>query len=126
MERITGDNIEISERTNLGYYDICQYWYKKEPEENPRIFRCLGVSHRVGSALCYWIFTTKGKAISRITVHNVTKDEAATDDFQRSIGHYRTCLSEDFGRGDHYASNLDGLEGFTNYYVPNPYKTYEG
>ena len=34
-------------------------------------------------------------------------------------------MDETFGRGDHYANNLDGLEGFTNDDVPNAYKTYK-
>ena len=29
------------------------------------------------------------------------------------------------GQGDHYSSDLYGLEGFTNDDLPNPYKTYE-
>ena len=63
--------------------------------------------------------TAKGKAIVRTTVQHVTKYEAVTDDLQRSIGHYHKCLDEDFGRGENYASNLDGLEGFKNDDVPN-------
>ena len=69
--------------------------------------------------------TKKGKFIESTTVQNVTKKESTTDDSQRIIGHYHKCLAEDFGRGDHYASNLDGLEGFKNDDVTNPYKTYE-
>ena len=63
--------------------------------------------------------------ISSTTFQNVTKDEAATDDFWRSIGHYHKWLAEYFGKGDHYASDLYGLEGFKNDDVPNPYETYK-
>ena len=63
--------------------------------------------------------------IVRTTDQHVTKDESGNGDFQRIIGHYHKCLAEAFFRGDHYASDLDGLEGFTNDYLPNPYKTYE-
>ena len=58
------------------------------------------MSQRVGSAL-----TEKGKAISRKTVHHVTNDDTATENFQRSIGKYHKHLAEAFVRGDHYASN---------------------
>ena len=34
-------------------------------------------------------------------------------------------MAEHFCRGDNYASNLDGLEGFKNDDVPNPYETYK-
>ena len=119
-ELITADTIDISEWTNFGYYNLCQYWYKKELEENPRIGRRLGVSHRVGSALYYYILTAKGQVIARKAVHHVTKEEAATDYFQGIIGHYNKCLADNFGQGNHYASDLDGLEGFTNDDAPNP------
>ena len=67
----------------------------------------------------------KGKVIARKTAQHVKNDEAATDDFQISIGHYHECLAEDFVQGDHYARYLDGLEDFPNNYVPNQYETYE-
>ena len=124
MELITGDTIDFSEWTDFGYYELLQYWDKQESEENLSIRRWLGVSPRVGRAFCYWILTAKGMVIEKTTVQHVTNDEAATDDFQSIIGHYHKCLAEDFGQGYHYASDLDGLEGFTNDDVPNPYKAY--
>ena len=48
-----------------------------------------------------------------------------TDDLQRSIIQYHKLLAEAFGQGDHYASNLDRIEGFTHDDVPNPYENYE-
>ena len=109
MELITGATIDISEWTNFGYYELCQYWHKQESEYNPSIGRWPGMYHRVGIVLCYWIFTAKGKVIARINVQHVTKDESANDDFQRSIEQYHKCLAEDFGQVEHYARNLDGL-----------------
>ena len=69
--------------------------------------------------------TAKGLVIASTTAQHVTKDEAATSYFQRIIGHYHKCLAEAFGQGDHYASNLDGLEGFTNDDVYKLYETYK-
>ena len=51
MEHITGDTVDISEWTGFGSYDLCQYWYNQESEENPRIRIWIGVSHIV-SARC--------------------------------------------------------------------------
>ena len=114
MECITGDTIDISYWTGFGYYDFTQYWDKQESEENLKIGRWLGVSHRVCSALCYWILAAKSKVIAGKTVQQVTKDESATDDFQRVIWHNNNCLAKSFGKGDYYASNLYGIEWFTN------------
>ena len=124
MERLTGNNVDRSEYTSFGSYNLYQYWDKQDLEENLRIRRYLGVSHRVGSVSCCWILSEKGKVIARTTVHHVTKDEAATDYLQNSIGHYHKCLAEAFGRGDHYARNLYVIEGFTDDDLPKPYKTY--
>ena len=75
--------------------------------------------------MCYWILTAKVKLTARTTVQNFVKGVDATDDLQRIIGHYNKCLAEAFGQGEHYARNLDGLEGFTNDDVPNQYETYK-
>ena len=77
--------------------------------------------HRVVSAWWYWTLTSKDKVIARKTVKTFTKDEAMTDDLQRSIILYHKLLAEAFGQGDHYASNLDRIEGFTHDDVPNLY-----
>ena len=68
MERITVDTIYKSEWTEFCYYELFQYWENQYLEENLRIGRWIGVSHRVGSALWYWILTAKGKVIARKTV----------------------------------------------------------
>ena len=83
------------------------------------------MSHRVGSALCYLIFTSKGKLIARTTVQHISKGKAATDDCQRINEHYHKFLAEDFGQGDHYASDLDGIGGFTHNDGHHPYETYK-
>ena len=67
----------------------------------------------------------KVKLTARTTVQNFVKGVAATDDLQRIIGHYYKCLDKDFSLGDHYASSLYVLGGFTNYDVTNPYDTYK-
>ena len=124
MERITGDTIDISKWTDFCYYELFQYWDKQDLEENPRIVRWIGVSQRVERMLCYWILKVKGKVIAKENVQHATKDKAATDDFRRSIGYYHKFFAEAFGQGDYYASDLDGLELFTNDDVPYPYDTY--
>ena len=47
---------------------------------NPKIGRWLGVSHRVGSALCYWVLTESGKVIARTTVQHMTTTDLSTDE----------------------------------------------
>ena len=47
-----------------------------------KIGRWTGVSHRVGSDLCYWFLTEKGNIIARNTVPHVTQDEAENPEIQ--------------------------------------------
>ena len=68
--------------------------------------------------MCYFILTEKCKVLARTNVKNSKKNEAAKDNFQISIVHYHKCLDGAFGRVNHYALNLYGLEGLANNDVP--------
>ena len=68
---------------------------------------CLGVSHRVGSALCYWIISDKGKVISHTTIKHLTSDNQrydyhgligaalGIDDFGNSFNGYENFITDD-------------------------------
>ena len=67
---------------DFGFYDIV--WYHDQPkpdltDESRKLGRWLGVSHRVGSDLCYWVLTVSGKVISCTTVQHVTQQEQQSD-----------------------------------------------
>jgi hypothetical protein len=117
MERITGDTCDISEWIDFSFYDLCWYWGHPDDESNPKIGRWLGVSHRVGSAMCYWVLTDKAKILSRTTVQHVTATEVATDEIQAQIRDYHLSLDQHLG-DDGYVTDLDGFEAFINDDVP--------
>ena len=71
MEKLTGDTIDISEWLDFEFYDLVWLWDDRENENKPSIGCWLGVSHHVGSALCYYILTDKGEVISRTTVQHI-------------------------------------------------------
>ena len=48
-------------------------------EEQSKIGRWLGIAHRVGSDMTYWILTESGKVIARSTVQHITTTDKATD-----------------------------------------------
>ena len=85
MELIIGGTVDNIEWNYFGYYDLLQYWDKQISAENPKIVRCMGVSNRVVSSLCYWILTAKVTVVARTTVQHVTRDEVDNDDCQRRI-----------------------------------------
>ena len=74
-EELTGNTPNISEWLDFAFYNLV--WYhvpSNKPTTPPRALgHWLGVSHRVGSALCYWILTRSGKVISSTTVNHVTQ-----------------------------------------------------
>ena len=59
LERLTGDTIDISEWLEFEFYDLVWFWNKQSDDTSPRLVLCIGVSHSVDSALCYWIISEK-------------------------------------------------------------------
>ena len=67
LEQLTGETPEISEYHNFTFYDRC--WYNDNAGLGETKLGCwLGVSHRVGSLMSYWVLTQKGNNISHTTV----------------------------------------------------------
>ena len=56
--------------------------------------RWLGVSHRVGSALCYHILKYNGKIESRTTVQHVTQDDLNTPETKTHINKFNVDVVE--------------------------------
>jgi len=91
IELITGDTPDISEYFDFGFFDFVQY-RSNGGLDTPRLGRWLGVSHRVGKLMSYWILPKSGIPISATTVQRVTNLEKQTDvmkdrmnDFQKSV-----------------------------------------
>ena len=53
LERLTGDTIDISEWMEFEFYDLVWFWNNQSDDTKPILRQWIGVSHRVGSALCY-------------------------------------------------------------------------
>ena len=119
MEHLIGDTVDIIEWTNFGYYYLFQYWDNQISSGNPKICICLGVLHRVGSDLSYWILTDNVTVITRTMVKHVIRYEVATNDYQRHTIRFHDNLDIRLGQGNHYAVDLDGLDYFVNDNVPN-------
>ena len=77
---MTGETPEISEYVDFSFYDWC--WYKENAGKGETKFgRGLGVSHRTGSLMSFWILTPSCRVVSRTSVKRVTRlemDEEAT------------------------------------------------
>ena len=93
MEQITGETPDISEYLDFGFYDWI--WYKDNAGlgEN-KIGRWLGVAHRVGNLMSYWILTNTGHVISRTTVQCITNLELSTDEVKDKCKEYDQRITD--------------------------------
>jgi hypothetical protein len=87
IEQITGETPDISEYLDFSFYDWV--WYKDNAGMGDnKCGRWLGVSHRVGNLMSYWILTIIGRVISRTTVQRITELELSTDDLKAQCKDY--------------------------------------
>jgi hypothetical protein len=56
--------------------------------------RWLGVSHHVGSDLCYWIVTDSGQVVSKTSVEHVTCDDYLNEDTKAKVKEFEKKLGE--------------------------------
>ena len=97
IECLTGDNVDISEWLDFDFYERVWYWDQKKmdmTDEQARIGRWLGIAHRVGSDMTYWILTESGRVIARSTVQHITVTDMATDAMKTRVQMFDDRLTE--------------------------------
>jgi hypothetical protein len=112
IELITGETPDISEWLDFEFYDRVWYYNQKKIkiDGSGRCLACwLGVAHRVGSDLCYWLLLESGKVIARTTVQHVVRDNYLNDDIRREIERFDQLVDERLS--DQYFI-ADGHNGF--------------
>ena len=91
LEVVTGETPDISEYLDFGFYD--KVWYHDNAGLGDTLpGRWLGVSHRVGSLMSYWVLTKKGRVISHTTVQRVTNLEMQTDEVKKVFKEYDEAI----------------------------------
>ena len=78
-EEVTGDTADISKCIDSEMYDLV-YWIDRLNKTDTlddirRLGRWLGISHGVGSDMCYWLITESGKLVSKTSVEHVIRDD---------------------------------------------------
>ena len=75
-EELTGETIDLSKCLDLIFYDPVWYWDTLSAEKGEALpGRWLGISHRVGTGMCYWVLNKQRNVISLSTVQHVTKED---------------------------------------------------
>jgi hypothetical protein len=86
FEIITGNTPDIcSDWIDFSFYDWVWCWHAPNSDGNPRLGRWLRMSHRVSSALCYWILSKSGRVLARTTVHHVTTEDIISNEVQHKM-----------------------------------------
>ena len=93
LKQLTGETPKISEYLDFTFYDWC--WYNDNAGFGEmKLGRWLGVSHRVGSLMSYWVLTQKGNVISRTTVSRVTNLEMQIHSTKSRLQEFDTAITD--------------------------------
>jgi hypothetical protein len=107
-EVLTGNTPDISEYLEYEWYQpIWVYDTAAFPEQRRTIGRWIGVAHRIGQAMCYWVLPPSGIPIARSTVQPISKDELVTCDVMEQLHEYNNAIAANLGDADDTADPRD-------------------
>ena len=95
-EMVTGHTPDISEFCDFDFYDLVWYWRAPHPsmaEHDRELARWMGVAHRHGSDMCYWLLPVSGKPIVTTTLQHVTGEDYRNPDLKSRIDDFNRQLS---------------------------------
>ena len=95
LEEISGQTIDISEWLDFEFYDSVWYWDEKKTDmtdDQGKVGRWLGIAHRIGSDMTYWILTKGGNVIARSTVQHITLSDMAKDTVKTAVQEYDAAV----------------------------------
>jgi hypothetical protein len=92
-ELVTGNTLDISEYVEFQWYEPV-YYYEDMPFPDPKLhLACwLGVAHRVGQTLCYWLLIANGNVIACTTIQRLPRDDLLNDTTQEAIKEFDNSI----------------------------------
>ena len=96
IEAITGETPDISEYTDFGFYDWVLYRDNAGLGET-KLGRWLGVLHKIGQLMSYYVLPIGCKVISCVTVQRLTRADQSTREFQQRMDEYDAKVGERLG-----------------------------
>ena len=106
-EIVFGLTPDISEYVEFQFYDYCWYWDTPQsfPHEKKHLGRWLGVAHRVGQAMVFFVMNDNGHVLARSTVMPLEPGDYDVDEnkeriidldatIKARIGNYRNAVNQ--------------------------------
>jgi hypothetical protein len=113
-EQVTGKTPDISEWLDFEFYDLVWWWDRpNKPNINDqmkRLGRWLGVSHHIGSDLCYWTVADSGQVVSKTSVEHVTHDDYLSEDMKAKVKEFEKKLSEHLADSNFILQGEDNVD----------------
>lgn len=106
-EIVTDQTPDISEYLDFDFYDLVWYWRSAHPslsEHDRELARWMGVAHRVGSDMCYWLMPVSGVPVVNMTAQHVTAEDLRNPDIKARV--------------DDFDMRLDRWMDDTNFVLP--------
>ena len=108
-ERVTGKMPDISEFLDFDMWDLVWYFPNTHPsvaQPNKALARWCGVSHKVGSDMCYWLMPVSGIPIADTTVQHVTAEDLRDPEVKQQVDEFNRRLTERLDDTNHQIPNL--------------------
>lgn len=94
-EIIAGNTPNISEFLEYEWYQ--PVWYYEPtvfPNQEKHLARWIGIAHRVGQAMCYWLLPKSGVPIAHTTIQAITEDELSGQTVKQQLIDYDEVIKE--------------------------------
>lgn len=100
IEEIVGHTYDISEYLDFDFYDLVWWWDPtvnetlEEAKERRRLGRWLGVAHRVGSQMVYWILSDTCQVVAESTVQHVLRQDLQVESVQDRLKQFEVLIQD--------------------------------
>ena len=125
FESVTGKTPDISEFLDFDMYDMVWYFPGAHPSidsQNRALARWLGVSHRIGSDMCYFIVTVNGDILAETTVQHVTVEDMLDPDIKQRVDSFNEKLNERLNSENFRLNDTtQGTDLFDDFTAPSLY-----
>ena len=113
LENVTGDTIDLSEYLDFYFYDPVWYWDKISGEKIEDLpGRWLGISHRVGASMFYWVLNKQGNVISRSTIQHGTNEDILNSKLKETLELADKMIKEKLADEKHELESSPGNKFF--------------